>query len=79
MFVPPQTLWYPQDKKTCNRTDAGHGASPSAAALAQEYDCIEGHLRKVAAANTQRTHTKHSAVACDSWVIQALVVSNRES
>ena len=54
VLLQPQALWYPQDKKFCNRTDADHGAAPSAEALAEEYDCIEGHLRKVAAANSQR-------------------------
>ena len=47
-------MWYPTQKGFCNTTDGGHGVRPSAASLEAEADCIEKHLRVIAATNTQR-------------------------
>ena len=54
VFGQPASMWYPTQKGFCNATDGGHGVRPSAGSLAAEADCIEKHLRAIAAANTQR-------------------------
>ena len=54
VFLQPYSLWYPGDKKFCNKTGGGRGVRPSAASLAAEADCIERILRAVAEENTQR-------------------------
>ena len=47
-------MWYPTQKGFCNETDGGHGKRPSPASLAAEADCIEKHLRAIAATNAPR-------------------------
>ena len=54
VFGQAASMWYPNAKGFCNRTDGGHGKRPSAASLAAEADCIEKHLRAIAVANPQR-------------------------
>ena len=54
MFAQPASLWYPDEKGFCNKTDGGNGKRPSAASLAAEIDCIEHILKDVAANNPQR-------------------------
>ena len=49
LFLQPASLWYPSQKGFCNATDGGHGVRPSQPSLAQEADCIEKHLRQIAA------------------------------
>ena len=45
---------YPEQKGFCNKTDGGHGVRPSAPSLRAQADCIEGHLRTIAAKNEAR-------------------------
>ena len=54
VFLQPAALWYPDEKGFCNKTDGSHGKRPSEASLAIEFDCIEHHLRTVAATNPAR-------------------------
>ncbi len=54
VFLQPAALWYPDGKGYCNSTDGGSGTRPSNASLAEEFDCVEGHLKAIALNNTQR-------------------------
>ena len=54
VFLPPAALWYPSDKGFCNATDGNHGVRPSKKSLEEEFNCIEAHLRQVAASNPAR-------------------------
>ena len=54
VFLQPYSLWYPSDKKFCNKTGGGRGVRPSATALEAEADCIERIPRAVATENAQR-------------------------